>query len=96
MRTNRSNSTIEPGERRLATYRNVAAHHAIGMDAGLAPEKRRLLDLAVNEAEALACETGVPELVMVTLAEEKVRATRKWFARQEQLKERSAPWQLAA
>ena len=78
-------------------FRGVAAHHAFhasGVEAGLAPEKRRLMELAVNEAEALACATGVPELVLWTLAEEKVRAARLWLARQEKLKERSLQWSL--
>lgn len=68
----------------------------MGIGSELAPEKKRLLELAVTEAEALACETGVPELVMLTLAEEKVRLTQKWLARQEQFKKRSPQWQLAA
>ena len=78
------------------SFRNIAAHHAIGIASELVPERKRLLELAVTEAEALACETGVPELVMLTLAEEKVRLTQKWLARQEQFKNRSPQWQLAA
>ena len=75
-------------------FRGVAVHHAIGVDAGLAPEKKRLLELAVNEAEALACATGVPELVLLTLAEEKVHATKRWLARQKEVKERSSEFRL--
>jgi hypothetical protein len=78
-------------------FRGVAAHHAFhasGIEAGLAPEKRRLLDLAVNEAEALACATGVPELVLLTLAEEKVRATKRWWVRQNEVKARSSEFRL--
>ena len=71
-------------------------HHAIGMTNELSPEKKRVLELAVLEAEALACQTGVPELVLLSLAEEKVRATRKWLAKQEQLRTRSPQWQFAA
>ena len=82
------------GLQERCNFRGVAAHHAIGMDPGLAPEKRRLLELAVNEAEALACATGVPELVLLTLAEEKVRATKRWFARQKEVKERSSEFGL--
>ena len=85
----------ERGVKRV-NFRGVAAHHAIGIEAGLAPEKKRLLELAVNEAEALACQTGVPELVLLTLAEEKVRTTRQWLARQDELKRRTNQWQLAA
>ena len=95
-------SLLEPrNERRknCSRFRSVAAHHAIGIEANLAPEKKRLLELAVNEAEALACQTGVPELVLLTLAEEKVSATRQWLARQSEVKNRSygrEQWQLAA
>ena len=90
----KSEKLVGARSRRRCDFRGVAAHHAIGLEAGLAPEKRRLLELAVNEAEALACATGVPELVLLTLAEEKVRATRLWLARQEKLKERSLQWSL--
>jgi hypothetical protein len=38
----------------------------------------------------------VPELVLLTLAEEKVRAARQWLARQDEFKNRSVQWQLAA
>lgn len=99
MKTNRSANSLEAlKERRIkrCNFRSVAAHHAIGIEADLAPEKKRLLELALNEAEALACQTGVPELVLLTLAEEKVRTTRQWLARQSELKNRSSEWQLAA
>ena len=81
---------------RECNIRSVAEHHAVGQEANLAPEKRRLIHLALNEAEALACETGVPELVLLALAEEKVSSTRQWFVRQEQFRNRSAQWPLAA
>ena len=86
------NASIAKEER--CRFRGVARYHAIGFEAGLAPEKRRLLELAVNEAEALACETGVPELVLLTLAEEKVRATKRWLARQREVKDRSSEFGL--
>ena len=70
--------------------------HAIGFSVETSPEKRRILNLALNEAEALACETGMPELVLLTLAEEKVRAARQWFNRQQSLKERHIQWPIAA
>jgi len=46
-----------------------------------APE--HLLRLALNEAEALAWQTGVPQLVFPTLAMEKVQALRTWDTRQQ-------------
>ena len=102
MKTNRPVGTLEPLKERRSkscNCRNLAAHHAIGIESDLSPEKKRLLELAVNEAAALACQTGVPELVLLTLAEEKVRATRLWLARQSELKNRNSwrdQWQLAA
>lgn len=44
--------------------------------------QERVLQLALNEAEALAWQTEVPHLVFPTLAEEKVRAVAKWTIRQ--------------
>ena len=93
------NASMAKGARlkERCNFRGVAAHHAfgaLGIEAGLAPEKKRLLELAVNEAEALACATGVPELVLLTLAEEKVRATKRWLARQKEVKERSSEFRL--
>lgn len=45
----------------------------------------RVLRLALNEAEALAWQTGLPHLVFPALAEEKVRAVAKWSVRQRAL-----------
>jgi len=41
---------------------------------------QRLLRAALNEAEALAWETGYPQLVFPTLAEEKIAAFSKWYS----------------
>jgi hypothetical protein len=76
--------------------RSLARFHALGFEGNIPLERKRLLDLALNEAEALACETGVPELVLLTLAEEKVAVTREWLARQDQFRSRTFQWQLAA
>ena len=46
----------------------------------------RLFQLALNEAEALAWETGFPHLVFPTLAAEKVRAVCAWYQRQSTIK----------
>src|SRR5262245_60408291 len=54
-------------------------------------EDSHLLDLAVNEAEALAWQTGFPQLVFPTLATEKARALAKWHARQQSLLEGDPP-----
>ena len=68
----------------------------MGIAPANSPEKERIFKLALNEAEALACQTGVPELVLPTLAEEKVRTAREWFARQQTVRKRSPEWQIAA
>jgi hypothetical protein len=46
--------------------------------------------LALNEAEALALQTGVPHLVFPELAREKARAVAAWHRRQQKL-QRPAP-----
>jgi hypothetical protein len=81
---------------RAVNFRELAEHHAVGLTAERAPETQRIIRLALNEAEALACQTGLPELVLLTLAEEKVQKARNWFARQQALKRRSVEWQIAA
>jgi hypothetical protein len=55
-----------------------------------------VLDLAVNEAEALAWEAGVPELLFPTLATEKANAVARWYDRQQTLLRRTKPQLLAA
>jgi hypothetical protein len=45
-----------------------------------------LLDLALNEAEALAWETGFPYLFFPTLAREKLQALDAWSMRQKSLR----------
>ncbi len=48
-------------------------------------EHQHLLDLAVNEAEALAWQTGFPQLFFPTLATEKARAVAGWHVQQRRL-----------
>lgn len=48
--------------------------------------QEHLLRLALNEAEALAWETGVPQLVFPTLAAEKAEATVAWQKRQGEIR----------
>jgi hypothetical protein len=45
-------------------------------------QEPRVLELALKEAEALAWQTGVPELVLLTLAEEKAAGVARWHDRQ--------------
>jgi hypothetical protein len=44
-----------------------------------------VLSLALNEAEALAWQTGYPQLLFPTLAHEKAVAVRRWAYRQRAL-----------
>jgi len=56
----------------------------------------QLLRLAVNEAEALAWETGFPHLVFPTLATEKAQAVAAWDARQQSIRATRFPLRLEA
>ena len=58
-------------------------------------ERQRLIDLALNEAEALAWQTPFPHLVFATLAEEKARAAAQWRVRQEAIFRRETEHALA-
>jgi hypothetical protein len=52
---------------------------------------QHLLQLAVNEAEALAWQTEYPQLLFADLATEKAHAVADWHARQQHLRRRTAP-----
>lgn len=55
--------------------------------------QERLLRLALNEAEAVAWQTGYPELVFPDLATEKVQAVAAWDAKLQKLhRARYARW----
>jgi hypothetical protein len=82
---------------RQINLRRVAEFHAAGLELGKTPpETQRLIRLALNEAEALAAQTGLSELVLPGLAEEKVSALKKWVERQETMRKNGAAWSLAA
>lgn len=53
---------------------------------GALEAREHLLHLALNEAEALAWESGVPQLIFPTLALEKVQAVATWHARQKSVR----------
>lgn len=50
----------------------------------------KLFKLALNEAEALAWQTGYPHLVFPVLAAEKIQAAGKWTAQQEFLRRKNS------
>ena len=58
--------------------------------------QERLVNLALNEAEALACQTRYPHLVFPTLAEERLSALADWQTRQESLRSRERVLAFAA
>jgi hypothetical protein len=59
-------------------------------------QDEHLLHLAVNEAEAVAWQTGFPQLVFPTLATEKARAVATWQERQRSIHRTNAHTALAA
>lgn len=68
----------------LAEFRDRVAGH------------QRLLELAVNEAEALAWQTDFPQLLFPALAAEKATAVAGWHSRQQSLRRRMAAPALVA
>lgn len=54
--------------------------------SGAIEEHKKLLQLALNEAEAIAWQTDYPHLIFATLAEEKAQAALSWHARQRQVR----------
>ena len=56
-------------------------------------DHKHVLDLAMNEAEALAWQTEFPQLLFPTLAVEKAHAVTGWHLRQQSLRQR--PLQVA-
>jgi len=63
---------------------------------GRIEDHQHVLELAVNEAEALAWQTGFPQLFFPTLATEKASAVTGWHQRQRSLRERTSPMLIAA
>ena len=55
-----------------------------------------LLHLALNEAEALAWQSGVPQLIFPTLALEKAQALATWYARQQSMQRTNSRLGFAA
>jgi hypothetical protein len=55
-----------------------------------------LLRLAMNEAEALAWQSGVPQLVFPTLAREKAQAAAAWHRRQRAIRQNRLALAFAA
>jgi hypothetical protein len=100
--------TNETKERNGNTFRRACTHSCKRILAQLAKAKAAILDeardtlevqehlvqLALNEAEALASQTLYPHLVFPALAVEKVQAVAAWERRQRQLGWRTRPLPL--
>ena len=63
---------------------------------GQLEEHKHVLDLALNEAEALAWQSGFPQLLFPVLATEKATAVAGWHSRQQSLRSPIAPMLIAA
>lgn len=64
--------------------------------AATAAPLHRWVHLTLNEAEALARETAVPELVFPILAEEKLAQLSRWQRRQARIREMTEQLSFAA
>ena len=62
---------------------------------GSLDEHEHLLELALNEAEAMAWQTGYPQLLFPTLAAEKARDVAHWHERQQRLRQGTPPLAFA-
>jgi len=73
----------------LASSQELAAQIQAAKDAVVAEVRElgrgheRLLQLALTEAEALAWDTGFPQLFFPALAQEKARSVAAWSQRQQ-------------
>lgn len=64
---------------KLIVGMNRAKHDLAAQFADQSELPLRLFQVALNEAEALAWETGYPQLVFPALAEEKIAAISSWY-----------------
>lgn len=90
--TSPTQPTNRAGKVQIRQLRETIAAPLADADDGL----RRHLQLALNEAEALAWQTQVPELVFPVLAEEKARELLQWNERQRHIRRRSEEIAFAA
>jgi len=71
--------------RKLTAQLEQAKRKLLGELRGKFQAPEELFRLALNEAEALAWESGYPHLVFADLAIEKIQALAAWHARQQAL-----------
>ncbi len=83
-----ANVCIESCQRLAAQIEQLKGNFLAELQGTLeVPEK--LFQLALNEAEAVAWQTGYPQLVFPALALEKVQAAAGWNARQKFLRQKN-------
>ena len=90
--THRARPRGLPADDRLHSLRQQLAAGFATAEANV----RRWVQLTLNEAEALACETAVPELVFPILAEEKLAQLSRWQRRQARIREVTEQLSFAA
>jgi hypothetical protein len=78
-----SNPSLRTSSQTVADVRAVIEQEFAWLQA----DQPRLLQLVLNEAEALAWQTGVAHLVFPLLAQEKVKAVAAWHARQKSIRQ---------
>jgi hypothetical protein len=104
MKTNIEEADQHPNfsDRCVASCRKLLAQIAdvkeniVSEFRGRVQEHQHVLELALNEAEALAWQTDFPQLLFPTLALEKASAVTGWHYRQQALHRRTAPALMAA
>jgi len=76
--------------RKLAAQIEKAKGNFLAELRGTMETPEKIFRLALNEAEALAWQTGYPHLVFPALAREKVQAVADWNARQQFLRQKNS------
>jgi len=90
------------GDRCVASCRNLLAQlenvkaNVVAEFRDKLEEHQHVLELAVNEAEALAWQTGFPQLFFPTLATEKARAVAGWHRQQRLIQRHTSPRLITA
>lgn len=81
---NRTRADTLRSRLRIRHYRKTLQRRLASVSDG----QRRLIDLALNEAEALVWQTPFPQFLFPALAEEKAQAVTRWQNRQQAIRHR--------
>ena len=105
MKTNKVNETASPNPGKTVCFAscrklNTAVHELkqsiVQEFQARVPAHGRMIESAVNEAEALAWQTPFPHLFFPALAQEKAVEATRWAARQEKIQNNLVLRALAA